>query len=298
LLADSFPRQDRARAVALYMLGGPLSVVIGFFAAGWVNQIYGWRTTFFVLGLPGIALALLARFTLKEPRRALVVPQPYTSFEDVCRTLWRNGTFRHLLLNFSVVAFFNYGITQWKPAFFIRSFGFETGQLGTWFAAIYGTCGLIGSLAGGEWASRRAANDERRQLTVMAAVICACGGISALMYLSTNRYVALGLMALLAVGGAAINGPLLATIQTLIPQRMRAMSIAVIYLFANLIGMGLGPVAAGALSDALRPRFGEESLRYALLAMCPGYLWAAAHIWSASKTVARDLKVAQAQDLP
>jgi MFS family permease len=73
-------------------------------------------------------------------------------------------------------------------------------------------------------------------------------------------------------------------------DRMRAMSIALIYLLSNLIGMGLGPLAVGALSDAFNLWFGDKSLRYALLAMCPGYLWGAWHLFQASKTVTRDLE--------
>lgn len=96
-------------------------------------------------------------------------------------------------------------------------------------------------------------------------------------------------MGLAVVASSTTIGPLLAAIQTLVPPRMRATSIAVTYLFANLIGMGLGPLAAGALSDALRPLFGEESLRYALLALCPGYLWCGWHSWQASRTVTRDI---------
>jgi MFS family permease len=139
-------------------------------------------------------------------------------------------------------------------------------------------------------AARYAANNERRQLKAMALVICGFGLFSALIYLATNRYVAFGLMGLAAVGGAAVNGPVFATIQTLVPARMRATSIALIYLVANLIGTGLGPLAAGALSDALRPWAGEESLRYALLALSPGYAWAAWHLWQASESVTRDVQ--------
>jgi len=87
---------------------------------------------------------------------------------------------------------------------------------------------------------------------------------------------------------------LFGTIQTLVPESMRAVSFALVYLFANLIGMGLGPLAAGALSDALRPWVGEESLRYALLILAPGYLVCAWHAWRASKTVARDLAAVHA----
>jgi MFS family permease len=121
-------------------------------------------------------------------------------------------------------------------------------------------------------------------------VYCSFGVISACVYLSPNKYLAFGLMGLAQLGISTVLGPLFATIQTLVPERMRASSMALIYLVANLIGMGLGPLAAGALSDALRPWVAEESLRYALLALCPGYLWCAWHLWRGSRTVKRDLE--------
>jgi MFS family permease len=127
----------------------------------------------------------------------------------------------------------------------------------------------------------------------MAVVYCAFGVIWACIYLSPSPYLAFALMGLGAVGVCMVGGPLFATIQTLVPERMRAMSIAIIYLFANLVGMGLGPLAAGALSDALRPLLGEESLRYSLLVLCPGYLWGAWHLWRGSRTVTRDLEAVQ-----
>lgn len=315
LIADYFTRTERPRAVAIYMLGWPLSVVIGYFLAGWLNELYGWRVTFMLLGLPGLPLAALAWFTLREPRRgesgidaasmpggislsqrdatALSAPP---SLNEVCVTLWVNTTFRHLLFSFAVVYFFGSGIAHWQPAFFIRSYGLQTGELGTWFAAIWGLGGLFGTWCGGEWASRHAAHNERLQLRVMAVVYVGFAVISPCIYLSPNLYLAFGLMGLTAVGGAMLSGPLFATIQTLVPPRMRAMSVAAIYLFANLIGLGLGPLAAGALSDALRPWAGEESLRYALLALCPGYFWCAWHLWRGSKTVARDLEAVQRAD--
>jgi MFS family permease len=301
LIADYFARAERPRAFAIYMLGAPLSMVIGYFLAGWLNELYGWRATFMILGLPGLGLSVLTWFTLKEPRggksgmvsRTAELSPAQPSMKEVCVTLWANRTFRHLLFCFSVMSFFGYGILQWQPAFFIRSFGLQTGELGTWFAVIYGLGGLLGTCWGGEWASRRAAHNEGLQLKVMAVAYCIFAVISALIYLSSNHYVAFALMALAAVGGATATGPLFATIQTLVPPRMRAVSIATIYLFANLIGMGLGPLAAGALSDALRPQFGEESLRYALLTLCPGYLWGGWHLWRGSRTIAHDLQAAQ-----
>jgi MFS family permease len=211
------------------------------------------------------------------------------SVREVCVTLWRSRTFRHLLLCFALASFFSSGIGQWQPTFLIRSFGLKTGELGTWFAAISGIGGLVGTFAGGELASRRAANNERLQLLAIAAVYSASAVALVLSLLSSSHYLAFGFIAFTVVAGAAASGPLFATIQTLVPGRMRATAIALIFLFANLVGMGLGPLLVGILSDALRARFGEESLRYALLTLCPGYLWAALHLWWGSRTVTADL---------
>jgi MFS family permease len=307
LIADYFNRAERPRAVSIYLLGGPLSFVIGYFLAGWLNEMYGWRLTFIFLGLPGLALSLLAWGTLREPRNKApntrtriespslgegqisALPTTPASLKVVCLTLWSNVTFRHLLLSFSIASFFASGILQWQPAFFVRSYGLKTGELGTWFAVVYGLGGLLGTFLGGELASRYAAFNERLQLKGMAIVYCCYGGLSPLVYISPNYYVAFALLGLGVVVGTATNGPLFSTIQALVPQRMQAMSIAIIYLFANLIGGGLGPFAAGALSDALRPALGEESLRYSLLALCPGYFWAGWHLWRANKSVTHDV---------
>ncbi len=305
LIADSFPRAERPRATAIYMLGAPLSAIIGYFLAGWLNELYGWRITFILLGAPGLALAVLAWLTLREPRDERrkqeqdVAKDPATphgaSLRIVATTLWRNRTFRHLLFAFSIMHFFGHGIGQWQPAFFIRSFGLETGELGTWLAVIWGGGGLLGTYLGGALASRYAANQEVLQLRTMAIVFCGFGVIWSCVYLSHDKYLAFALLGLAAIGISTTMGPLFATIQTVVPAEMRATSIAALYFFGNLIGMGLGPLAAGALSDGLRPLFAEESLRYALLALCPGYLWAGWHLWRGSATVIHDLQAGNMQ---
>lgn len=302
LMAEYFSRSERPRAVAIYFLGGPLGFVIGYFVAGWLNEFYGWRATFMLLGLPGLVLAPLAWLTLKEPRSRAALgdvaggfvgdrSQTQVSLKEVCATLWANTTFRHLLIFFSIHLFFTYGILQWQPAFFVRSYGLSTGELGTWLAAIYGLGGLLGTYWGGGLASRYAANNERLQLSAIAMMYASLGIMKALVYLSPNHYLAFGILAIVAVGSNMVTGPLFATIQTLIEPRMRAMSVALIYLVANFIGMGLGPLAAGVLSDAFRSWAGEESLRYALVVFCPGFLWAGWHVWRASRTVTRDVQI-------
>lgn len=310
LIADHFTRAERPRAIARSTLGWPLGLLIGCLA-GWLNQFFGWRMTFVLLGLPGFVAAALVWFTLKEPRLVKATTSSLSapgarelardsgqdevppSLKEVARGLWANLTVRHLLLFWVVAAFFSVGATQFQAAFLIRSYGLKTGELGTWFAVIYGLSGLVGTYWGGEWASRRAANNERLQLKAAAVAYSGLALSSAFIYLSSTQYLAFGLMGLAGLFGHMPNAALFATLQTLVPPRRRATAIALIFLLSNLIGVGLGPLASGALSDALRPLLGEESLRYALLAFCPGYLWGGWHLWRASKTVARDLGTVQ-----
>jgi MFS family permease len=310
LIAENFTRAERPGAVSRYMLGGPLSAVIGYFLAGWLNEVYGWRATFLLLGLPGLLLAGLAWFTLRESRaqkintrvvdnlsrdtplhsRCTELSSDEPGLKEVFVTLWSNITFRQLLFGYSIMAFFAQGVAQWQPAFFIRSHGLETGELGTWLSVITGVGGFLGLHWGGKLATRYAPHNERLQLKATAVAYANFGIISACIYLSSNYLLAFGLLGLATAGANMAIGPLLATIQTLVPSRMRATSIAIIYLFANLIGMGLGPLAAGVLSDMFKPWVGEESLRFVLLTLCPGFIWGAWYLWRASKTVAQDLE--------
>jgi MFS family permease len=303
LIADYFTRAERPLAVARYMLGVPLGLTVGYLAVGWLNELYGWRATFAIVGLPGLILAAVAGFTLREPRRiktamaAVIAAAPQRapshsaepSFKSVCTTLWANSALRHLLFCFSVWYFFGHGLQLWTPTFFIRSHGLQSGELGTWLAIIYGVCGGVGTYFGGDWATRYAAGNERLQLRVCAGAFLLFPMVHAGAFLARNHYLAFVGLALGSLNAMTI-GPIFATIQSLVPPRMRAIAIALVYLFANLIGMGLGPLAVGALSDALRPILGEESLRYVMVAFCPGYFWAAWHLWRASQTVARDLR--------
>jgi MFS transporter, Spinster family, sphingosine-1-phosphate transporter len=303
LIADHFSRAERPRAVARYLLGAPLSALVGYFLAGWLNQLYGWRTTFVILGLPGLMVAALAALTLREPRRSGETASASARAEpprlaEVIGALWGNTTFRQLLFCYAIVCFFGSGKAKWQAAFYIRSFGLETGELGTWFALIFGFGGLLGTYLGGELAASRAANNERLQLRSIAVSYLLCGVLSVGAYSTSDRYISLTCTAVAAIIITIANAPLFATVQTLVPDRMRAMAIAILLLSANLIGLGLGPLAAGMLSDALHPLVGAESLRYALLACCPGYVWAAAHCWSAGRTVQRDVEINETQRPP
>lgn len=294
LIAEYFGRAERPKAVANYFLGGSLSILIGYFVAGWLDEMYGWRIMFAVLGCPGLPLAALAWLTLKEPRLgarargAVVSAVEPPSLMKVCRSLWSNRTYRYLVATSCFNYLFGYGIGQWQPAFFMRSFGLSTGELGTWLSLVYGVGNFVATYLGGYLAVRYAPGNERLQMKALAALNVAFGVISAFAYLSGSAYVALVLIGVAGSGLSMAAGPLFAITQTVVPDRMRAISVSILFLFANLIGMGLGPVIVGVTSDALRPVVGEESLRYALLAMCPGYLIGFWLLWRGARTVAAD----------
>lgn len=323
LLADYFSRAERARAFAIYALGSPLSVVLGGFAAGWINEYFGWRKTFVILGAPGIVLALLAWLLLRDPRR-LVQRVPVTespsqctiapvseaaragspglpqrrAFMDVARVLARTITFRHLLIAYTALNFCAYGTFQWLPSFFIRTHGMTTGELGTWQLLIWAVVGTCATYAGGAIVHRVAPTDERRQLRLISLSVMVFCALTILVYLASRRYVALGTLMLAAPFYTGIFGPMLAVNQSVVPENMRATAAALTLFFANLIGMGLGGFTVGLLSDALTPAFGHDSLRYSLLVLSPVWLWCAFEFWRASHTVASDIERAQFGSLP
>jgi MFS family permease len=310
LIAAYFSRAERPRAVAVYMLGSTLSMLIGYFLAGWLNELYGWQTMFRLLGLPGIVLAALAWLTLREPRQqrasleapvsdpAMQAAPPVRQYtmREVFAALWNNRTFRYLWLNFSVMSFFSHGVVQWQPSYFIRTFGMHTDELGAWLTLIYGVGGTVGTCIGGVLATRYAANNEALQLKATGWLYAGYGVLMVGVFLAQDKYTAIALNTIGTIGASLASGPLFGTIQTVVPERMRAMSITLIYLFANLIGMGLGPLATGALSDFLAHWAGNDSLRYALLTLCPIALWGSAYLLLAAKTVARDVAAVSASD--
>lgn len=296
LIASYFDRDERPRAIAIYQLGIPLAFIVGYFLSGWLDELYGWRVTFVALGSPGIFLGLVAWLTLREPpEHAVPLSDPTAS-----RPIWRDvhyllgrPAFRQILMCLSVDYFVGYGILQWQPSFYTRSFGLARGEMGMLFALSHGVAGLIGTWLGGEWATRAAAGDERRQLRAITLVLAVTGLLAVGIYSARSVYLAIALGALSSAILNFINGPLFAAIQSLAPPRLRSTATALVFLCANLIGMGLGPLAVGGLSDAMHPLAQAESLRFSLLAMGPvSYFWAAWHANRASRSIGDDLSVA------
>ena len=292
LIADYFDRVERPRAMAVYWLCYPVSMILGYLGGGWLADSIGWRMTFVVIGVPGVLLAILVKLSLREPRlkktETFVVEQP--SLKIVLATLWQQRSFRQIVTAFCLASFFGVGVVQWLPTFFIRSHDMEISEVGLWFAFAWGVCGMFGTYLGGALATRYAANKEALQIRVLAALCVLSGLLYAMVFLSPNPYLAMGFMSIVAALFGMFNGPIFSMIQSLVIDCMRSVALALTFLFANLLGFGLGPVAVGILSDLLSPKFGHESLRYSLVLFAPGYFWLAFHYWQVGNTIEADIR--------
>jgi MFS family permease len=293
MIADYYPAERRATALGLYSLGIPVGILFGFLAGGWINEFFGWRVAFFVVGIPGVLLAIVMRMTVKEPPRGMAEGRASTaaqpSIGDTFRYLWAKRAFRHLAFGGALTAFVGYGVTSWMPSFLIRSHGMSTGEIGTWLGLILGIPGGIGIVAGGWLADRLGARDQRWYMWLVAVALLACVPFSVGVYLAPTALLALLFLIIPVALGNFYQATTFSQVQGLSTLKMRAVAAAVLLFILNIIGLGLGPQVTGILSDALRPQFGDESLRYSLLICGFANIWAAWHYYLAGKYLKEDL---------
>jgi len=293
MIADYYPAEQRATALGLYSLGIPVGILFGFLAGGWINEFFGWRVAFFVVGVPGIILAVIMRMTVKEPPRGMaegrVSAGAQPTISETFSYLWGKRSFRHLALGGALTAFVGYGLVSWLPSFLIRSHGMQTGEIGTWLGLILGIPGGIGIVLGGWLADRLGARDQRWYMWLVAIALAACVPFSLGVFLSTGAYAALLFLVIPVALGNFYQATTFSQVQGLSTLRMRAVAAAVLLFILNIIGLGLGPQAVGIISDLLRPEFGDESLRYSLLICGFVNLWAAWHYFLAGKYLKEDL---------
>jgi MFS family permease len=296
LVGDYFPRPaERTRAMSVFWLGSPMATLISFIVGGWLNELYGWRMTFFLMGIPGLLLAVLVRFTLVEPRllqgSAGIQGRPPPALKSVLKTLWYRRSCRHLTIALILFFTMGFGLTPWNTAFMMRSHGMGSAELGLWMGALVSLGGIIGVLLGGYVANRWFAGNERGQMRMSALTVASSVPFYVAFLTLPQKHLALIMLLPLMLVFNLFVAPTYALMQRLVPDEMRATMMAVIMLLYNLIGMGIGPQVVGILSDLLKPVVGGDSLRYAMLSMSFVALWSAYHFWQAGRTVRDDLEL-------
>lgn len=299
LISDYFPPEKRGAALGIYSMGLSGGILVGLLAGGWINQFYGWRMAFFIVGLPGILLALVLRLTLRDPPRGYsenrIASRDTPTALETLRHLWRRRSFRHIPLAAGLYTFAAYGGAMWAPSFFMRSHGMTSGEVGTWLALIYGLAGAAGTFFGGYFCDRlsNATGDQRWYMWLPGAAIFVSVPFVFAVYLSPSPVPALLFLIVPYFLSHMWLGPAYAMTQGLAGLRMRAMAAAIFLFINNIIGLALGPWAVGILSDLLSGRFGIHSLRYALLGVTVVMsMWAAVHFLLAARTLREDLEMA------
>ncbi len=280
-------------------MGIPLGILFGFLAGGWINEYFGWRWAFFVVGFPGLVLALIVRFTVREPvrgqveQRAAAATQPTLS--ETVRHLRGKRAFIHLAMGGGLTAFVGYSWIIWMPAFLMRSHGMSSGAVGTALGLIIGIAGGIGIVLGGYLADRVGQRDKRWAVWIVCVAIIATLPFAYGVFFATSPAHALWFMIVPFLLGNFWQGTCLAQTQSLVGLRMRAVAAAVFLFIVNIIGLGAGPQFVGIVSDLLHARYGVDSLRYALFLASLFNIWAAVHFYFAGRVLPDELAAQAAE---
>jgi MFS family permease len=291
ILADKFPPARRPLALTVFALGTCLGAWLGSSLAGNAAEHSGWRAAFLVLGVPGLAIALLVALTVREPRRgqldAAAGPIPSASFLDTLRFLGRQRSALHLLIGGSVATLWSWGLMWWTPAFLQRSHHMTVGQAGALLGEMHLIAGTGSTLLTALVMGLRAAADPRYVTRLLGLVTAVATIPSILLYWADSQSAATVLLWIFVPAVYFYIGPILGLLQNVTPANMRATVCAILMFAANFANLLLAPLIVGWLSDWFATSFGAglESLRWALLLLAPTGLWAAWHLWMAGRTI-------------
>jgi predicted MFS family arabinose efflux permease len=294
IISDLFGPKTRATALGIFALGVPFGLFVGLYGGALVAAEYGWRMAFFVLGIPGLALALLVMFTIREPKRGASDGVTHAgeapSLMTTVRHMLSQKSLVHVFIGATLTTLVGYAGVQWWPTFVMRSHGLSMTDLSLFLALVFGVAGGLGTFLGGYIADQFSKRDMKwmPRIVTIATVVGLPFGFA--IYLTESSWVVFALIGVPAALGSVYLPPTYAMTQGLVEVRMRTVASALLLFVINLIGMGLGPLLAGLISDALAPAYGKDSLKYALLILTLFNIWAAVHYWIAGRYFEADFK--------
>jgi len=304
LLADYFSAQRRGTTLSIYALGASAGAMLAGLFGGIGNELFGWRTTLVLAGLPGLLLAPLIVATISEPRTAIPGARPHmpartvTSVRGVARYLWQRSSFRHLCAGCALHSIGVYSGATFNAAFLMRSHEWGTAQAGV-LLAVAGSCGVAGTFFGGVLADRLSARlgDGRWHMWIPGIAILILVPTQLIGYLSSQTPVVVTTFALAGFLSGVFFGPSCAVTQALAAPQMRAAAASIVIFVKTMIGLGLGPLLIGRVSDMLSPSAGVHSLRYALLLLAVFGLWSALHFMLGGRSLRADLEATARLDV-
>ncbi len=294
IVSDIFPAHQRATALSVYSLGVYGGILVGTIGGAYLVQFFDWRIAFVVVGLPGIFLALLVRFVIKEPPRGMAEARKDVAppgFFRVVGFLWERKSFRHLSFACALHAFVTYGMGNFMPLFLGRVHGMEILDVGWYYGLIAGIGGLAGTFFGG-WMSDRMSNKTGDKtwyvwIPFISTLLAIPFALITFLVMPTGVSAAFSYLLPVFAGGWYL-APCIASTHFLVGIRMRAMASAILFFVLNLIGLGLGPMLTGFVSDLLTPNYGDNALRYAMSITVLVNIWCAVHYYLATRTIRAD----------
>ncbi len=297
IIADMYAPSERATPLAVFALGINIGLFVAFLAGGWIADNYGWRTAIQVIALPGFGLALLAWFTLKEPPRGMSDEKTDGTAPPLLETfayMWKTPALRQILIASTLVIIVGYGAVAWLPSYFIRAHGMSATEVGGLLALLIGIGGGIGTAFGGILADKLGKRDVRWNVWLVGIITIAVAPLSYIGYTSDSATAALLWLIIPFGTGALYFGPTLAMLHTLVKPEMRSLSSAILLFVNNIVGLGIGPLSVGMLSDSLTPTYGEKGLGIALSIMLIIGIWGGIHYLLAGRTLKQDIEAASA----
>jgi len=308
LISDYFPRLTRGTAFSIFALAVPIGTAIGAGVGGWGTQHLGWRSTFYLVGFPGVLLALLVRLTVIEPPRGFAdsagaggsMPAGAAARKlappvmEVLAFMFRRPSFVHLSLAAALHSVVWYASGAFNNAFFQRSHAMTASQAGYWIS-LFSAIGGLGTFIGGYTADRlsKRTNDRRWYLWIPGIATLLCVPFQFLAYLPSGLGLVLPMFGAMTFMAAVFFGPSFAMTQAIATLRMRSVATSLLLLVQTLIGQGIGPWLAGFVSDQLGASMGRASLRYALVLVGLVNVWAAAHYVIGARTLRQDLEATE-----
>jgi predicted MFS family arabinose efflux permease len=295
LIMDYYPPGQRARALSAYSFGIPIGSALGIVLGGVIASLVDWRYAFFTVGLAGILLAPVFRLLVREPRRGQFDRHDPSAkppgFGLIVRTLAGKPSFWLLSLGAACSSMMGYGLFFWMPSFIVRSHGLSLLDASLFYGSILLVGGLAGMWAGGWLGDRFGQHNRKRYLTIPALAFMLSVPAYIFGVLTPTLSLAFFVILVPVALGLVWIGPVMSTVQQLVRPDMRATAAAVFLFVINLLGIGLGTWLIGALSDALAVNYGDNSLRYSIVAGTGFYVLAAGFLLLATRWLEQDWEV-------
>ncbi len=301
MIADYYPPEQRSTAMGFYTLGISAGIMLAYLAGGWVAQNIGWREAFFIVGVPGIILAAVVRFTVVEPERGASERRTDSGQQprmfEVLEFLLSRRSSVHMGIAAGLSSFVGYSVVNFMPSFLSRSFALGLADIGFILGVVVGVFGGLGFFFGGFIADRIGRTGQRRAFRFLAVAMVLSAVLNAGVFLSTSVVWCIGLFLLPTIVSNFYLAPVLSQTQGLVSLRMRSVASALVLLVINIIGLAMGPLVTGIVSDLFEPYAGAESMRYSLLLVSVVILpWSAWHYFCAGQTIEADLARATEND--